>query len=68
MNDSTFSFLSVKVQSELRRTWRSLTLKRCVEQDRLHAVSVNQNGAKNSTPFHRNVRAQSILQTETSML
>ncbi|XP_037550316.1 vasoactive intestinal polypeptide receptor 2-like [Nematolebias whitei] len=61
-----YCFLNSEVQSELRRTWRSLTLKRC--DCRLHTMSVNPNGAKTSTQFHRNVRAQSILQTETSML
>ncbi|KAM4534481.1 vasoactive intestinal polypeptide receptor 2-like isoform 1-T1 [Odontesthes bonariensis] len=64
-----YCFLNTEVQSELRRTWRSLSLKNCVGRDyRLHAMSANQNGTANSTQFPRNIRAQSILQTETSML
>ena len=58
-----------KVQGELRRTWRSLSLKRYVGRDyRLHAMSVSRNGTENSAQFPRNSRAQSILQTETTML
>uniref|UniRef100_A0A8C4DHJ2 Vasoactive intestinal peptide receptor 2 n=1 Tax=Dicentrarchus labrax TaxID=13489 RepID=A0A8C4DHJ2_DICLA len=64
-----YCFLNSEVQSELRRTWRSLSLKRYVGRDyRLHAMSVSRNGTENSAPFPRNSRAQSILQTETSML
>ena len=58
-----------KVQSELRRTWRGLSLKRYVGRDyKLHAMSVSRNGTENSAQFPRNSRAQSILQTETTML
>ncbi|XP_035511040.1 vasoactive intestinal polypeptide receptor 2-like [Morone saxatilis] len=64
-----YCFLNSEVQSELRRTWRSLSLKRYVGRDyRLHAMSVSRNGTENSGQFPRNSRAQSILQTETSML
>ncbi|XP_074477988.1 vasoactive intestinal polypeptide receptor 2-like [Sebastes fasciatus] len=60
-----YCFLNSEVQSELRRTWRSLSLKRYVGRDyRLHAMSVSRNGAE----FPRNSRAQSILQTETTVL
>ncbi|KAM9712803.1 vasoactive intestinal polypeptide receptor 2-like isoform 1-T1 [Menidia menidia] len=63
-----YCFLNSEVQSELRRTWRSVSLKHCVRRDySLHAMSANQNGAENRQ-FPRNIRAQSILQTETSML
>ncbi|XP_073344667.1 vasoactive intestinal polypeptide receptor 2-like [Pagrus major] len=64
-----YCFLNSEVQSELRRTWRSLSLKRYVGRDyRLHAMSVSRNGNENSTHFPRNSRAQSILQTETTVL
>uniref|UniRef100_A0A3B5AQC0 Vasoactive intestinal polypeptide receptor 2-like n=1 Tax=Stegastes partitus TaxID=144197 RepID=A0A3B5AQC0_9TELE len=62
-----YCFLNSEVQSELRRTWRSLSLKRYVGRDyRLHATSVSRNGVENQFP--RNSRAQSILQTETTVL
>ncbi|KAI3355479.1 hypothetical protein L3Q82_018315 [Scortum barcoo] len=64
-----YCFLNSEVQSELRRTWRSLSLKRYVGRDyRLHAMSVSRNGTENSAQFPRNSRAQSILQTETTVL
>uniref|UniRef100_A0A3Q3MEB4 Vasoactive intestinal polypeptide receptor 2-like n=2 Tax=Mastacembelus armatus TaxID=205130 RepID=A0A3Q3MEB4_9TELE len=63
-----YCFLNSEVQSELRRTWRSLSLKRYVGRDcKLHAISVSRNGTENSQ-FPRNSRAQSILQTETTVL
>uniref|UniRef100_A0A673D040 Vasoactive intestinal peptide receptor 2 n=1 Tax=Sphaeramia orbicularis TaxID=375764 RepID=A0A673D040_9TELE len=64
-----YCFLNSEVQSELRRTWRSLSLKRYVGRDyRLHAMSVSRNGTENSAQLPRNCRAQSILQTETTVL
>uniref|UniRef100_A0A667Z8R7 Vasoactive intestinal peptide receptor 2 n=1 Tax=Myripristis murdjan TaxID=586833 RepID=A0A667Z8R7_9TELE len=67
--DLGFCFPKCCVQGELRRTWRSLSLKRYVGQDyRLHAMSVSRNGTDNSAHCPRNSRAQSILQTETTML
>ncbi|XP_067343041.1 vasoactive intestinal polypeptide receptor 2-like isoform X2 [Channa argus] len=64
-----YCFLNSEVQSELRRTWRSLSLNRYVGREyKLHAVSVNRNGNENSAQFPRNFRAQSILQTETTVL
>ncbi|KAM3860407.1 vasoactive intestinal polypeptide receptor 2-like [Diretmus argenteus] len=62
-----YCFLNSEVQGELRRTWRSISLKRYVGRDyKLHGMSVSRNGADNH--FARNSRAASILQTETSML
>uniref|UniRef100_A0A669C577 Vasoactive intestinal polypeptide receptor 2 n=1 Tax=Oreochromis niloticus TaxID=8128 RepID=A0A669C577_ORENI len=62
-----YCFLNSEVQSELRRTWKCFSVKRCVGQDfRLH--SVNQNGTESSTQCSRNSRAQSILQTEITGL
>ncbi|XP_039983393.1 vasoactive intestinal polypeptide receptor 2-like isoform X1 [Xiphias gladius] len=60
---------SFQVQSELRRRWRSLFLKRYVGRDyRQYATSVGRNGIENSAQFPRSSRAQSILQTETTVL
>uniref|UniRef100_A0A8C3B4P9 Vasoactive intestinal peptide receptor 2 n=1 Tax=Cyclopterus lumpus TaxID=8103 RepID=A0A8C3B4P9_CYCLU len=57
------------VQIELRRTWRSLSLERYVGRDyRPHAMSVSRNGNESSAQFPRSSRAQSILQTETTVL
>ncbi|XP_022072949.1 vasoactive intestinal polypeptide receptor 2-like [Acanthochromis polyacanthus] len=62
-----YCFLNSEVQSELRRTWSGLSLKRYVRRDyRLHAASVSRNGVENQFP--RSSRAQSILQTETTTL
>uniref|UniRef100_A0A672GCW1 Vasoactive intestinal peptide receptor 2 n=1 Tax=Salarias fasciatus TaxID=181472 RepID=A0A672GCW1_SALFA len=63
-----YCFLNSEVQSELRRMWRRLSLKRYVGRDyRPHAMSMSRNGAENSQ-LPRNCRAQSILQTETTVL
>uniref|UniRef100_A0A3Q0S335 Vasoactive intestinal peptide receptor 2 n=1 Tax=Amphilophus citrinellus TaxID=61819 RepID=A0A3Q0S335_AMPCI len=62
-----YCFLNSEVQSELRRTWKRLSLKRSEGQDgRLH--SMNQNGTENLAQYKRNSRAQSILQTEITGL
>uniref|UniRef100_A0A3Q3K987 Vasoactive intestinal peptide receptor 2 n=1 Tax=Monopterus albus TaxID=43700 RepID=A0A3Q3K987_MONAL len=64
-----YCFLNSEVQGELRRTWRSLSLKPYVRRDyKLHAVSVSQNGTKNAAQFPRDSQALSILQTETNVL
>ncbi|XP_062335137.1 vasoactive intestinal polypeptide receptor 2-like [Osmerus eperlanus] len=64
-----YCFLNTEVQGELRRTWRSVSLKRYVGREyRLHAPSTTLNGTDGPAHFPRNARAQSILQTETTML
>ena len=58
-----------KVQSELHRMWQSLSLKRYVGQDcKVHSMTGGRNSTETCAQFPRNFRAQSILQTETSML
>ncbi|XP_062235973.1 vasoactive intestinal polypeptide receptor 2-like [Platichthys flesus] len=64
-----YCFLNSEVQSELRRSWRGVSLKQWVGRDyRPHAASVGRNGTESSTQFPRSSRAQSILQTETTVL
>lgn len=49
--------------------WRGLSLKRYVGRDyKVHAMSADRISTENSAQFPRNFRAQSILQTETSVL
>ncbi|XP_072546837.1 vasoactive intestinal polypeptide receptor 2 [Salminus brasiliensis] len=64
-----YCFLNSEVQSELKRKWRSVCLKRYIGRDyRLHSSSISRNGADNVAQFHRNSRAQSFLQTETTLV
>uniref|UniRef100_A0A8C1RXU8 Vasoactive intestinal peptide receptor 2 n=1 Tax=Cyprinus carpio TaxID=7962 RepID=A0A8C1RXU8_CYPCA len=64
-----YCFLNSEVQSELKRKWRSLRLKRYIGRDyRLHSSSISRNGTENMVRFHRNSRAQSFLQTETTVV
>ncbi|XP_059380871.1 vasoactive intestinal polypeptide receptor 2-like isoform X2 [Carassius carassius] len=64
-----YCFLNSEVQSELKRKWRSLRLKHYIGRDyRLHSSSISRNGTENMGRFHRNSRAQSFLQTETTVV
>ncbi|MCI4391657.1 hypothetical protein PGIGA_G00137290 [Pangasianodon gigas] len=59
-----YCFLNSEVQSELKRKWRSVCLKRYIGRDyRLHSSSISRNGTDNVALFLRNSRAQSFLQT-----
>ncbi len=60
---------ALQVQSELKRRWRCLRLKRYIGRDyRLNSSSISRSGTENMTQFHRNSRAQSFLQTETTVV
>ncbi|XP_036414481.1 vasoactive intestinal polypeptide receptor 2 [Colossoma macropomum] len=64
-----YCFLNSEVQTELKRKWRSVCLKRYIGRDyRLHSSSISRNGTDNVAQFHRNSRAQSFLQTETTVM
>lgn len=62
-----YCFLNSEVQAELRQTWRSLSAKGYVGQDyKLNATTVKND--TNNLQLQKNGRAQSILQTETTLL
>ncbi|KYO46922.1 vasoactive intestinal polypeptide receptor 2 isoform B [Alligator mississippiensis] len=64
-----YCFLNSEVQSELKRKWRSLCLNTTVGRDyRLHSSSISRNGSESISQLHRNSRAQSFMQTETTMI
>uniref|UniRef100_W5N3K4 Vasoactive intestinal peptide receptor 2 n=1 Tax=Lepisosteus oculatus TaxID=7918 RepID=W5N3K4_LEPOC len=63
-----YCFLNSEVQGELKRKWRSMCLNWHVSRDYGLHRSVSRNGSENTTHFHRNSRAQSFLQTETTVL
>lgn len=68
-DNTNWFYICLQVQSELKRKWRSLRLKRYIGRDyRLHSSSISKNGTENMAQFHRNSRAQSFLQTETTVV
>ncbi|XP_008591415.1 PREDICTED: vasoactive intestinal polypeptide receptor 2 [Galeopterus variegatus] len=64
-----YCFLNSEVQSELKRKWRSLCPTQSHSRDyRLHSLSISRNGSESALQFPRGSRAQSFLQTETSVI
>uniref|UniRef100_A0A1A8PL19 Vasoactive intestinal peptide receptor 2 n=1 Tax=Nothobranchius rachovii TaxID=451742 RepID=A0A1A8PL19_9TELE len=64
-----YCFLNSEVQGELKRKWRSVCLN--CHLSRVQHFSSNfasRNGSEHMMQFHRNSRAQSILQSETTVL
>lgn len=60
---------SFQVQGELKRKWRSIFMN-CYLSRARHSSNnfTSRNGSEHAMQFHRNSRAQSILQSETTML
>ncbi|CAI9532686.1 unnamed protein product [Staurois parvus] len=64
-----YCFLNTEVQGELKRKWGSFYLNQYLSRDyRLHSLSISRNGSECVPQFHRNSRAPSIMQTETSII
>uniref|UniRef100_F6WLY3 Transcription factor RFX3 n=1 Tax=Xenopus tropicalis TaxID=8364 RepID=F6WLY3_XENTR len=64
-----YCFLNTEVQGELKRKWRSLDYIRYKKHDkRMHSLTISRNGSEGVPQFHRDSRAQSIMQTETTMI
>ncbi|XP_018428251.1 PREDICTED: vasoactive intestinal polypeptide receptor 2 [Nanorana parkeri] len=64
-----YCFLNTEVQGELKRKWGSFYLNRYLSRDyRLQSLSISRNGSECAPQFHRNSRAPSIMQTETSII
>ncbi|KAM4705379.1 vasoactive intestinal polypeptide receptor 2 [Rhinophrynus dorsalis] len=64
-----YCFLNTEVQAELKRKWQSVYMDRFLGRDyRLNSCSISRNGSESAHQFHRKTRAQSILQTETSVI
>ncbi|XP_075905110.1 vasoactive intestinal polypeptide receptor 2-like [Nelusetta ayraudi] len=63
-----YCFLNSEVQAELKRTWRSVSLTRYVGRDYRQQGAPLSPGGRESCCQGRDCRAQSILQTETSVL
>lgn len=58
-----------QVQGELKRKWRSVCLNCHLSRARHFSNNfTSRNGSEHNMQFHRNSRAQSILQSETTML
>ncbi|KAJ8336602.1 hypothetical protein SKAU_G00378220 [Synaphobranchus kaupii] len=64
-----YCFLNSEVQGELKKKWGSMSLECLTSRDyRRPGVAACRNGTENAARFHRNSRAQSLLQTETTVL
>uniref|UniRef100_A0A665XFE8 Vasoactive intestinal peptide receptor 2 n=1 Tax=Echeneis naucrates TaxID=173247 RepID=A0A665XFE8_ECHNA len=64
-----YCFLNSEVQGELKRKWRSVYLSCHLGRGRdLNSAFASRNGSEHTVQFHRSSRAQSILQSETTVL
>ncbi|KAK2524233.1 Vipr2 [Columba livia] len=68
-SEVSVTFPTEDVQGELKRKWRSLCWKQTAGRDyRFHSSSISRNGSESVSQLHRNSRAQSFMQTETTMI
>ncbi|OCT75515.1 vasoactive intestinal polypeptide receptor 2 isoform X2 [Xenopus laevis] len=64
-----YCFLNTEVQGELKRKWQSWDYIQYKKRDkRMHSLTISRNGSESAPQFHRDSRAQSILQTETTII